>query len=388
MKVRLTALCPIHIGGSDQRIGPLEFVLLDGRCFVIHREKLLRTLGDKGLLDPFVETLSGARQDGDLAHFLREHGLLSSDFLAQHSAYSSACAQQRIREVRGFIRSVHAQPYLPGSAVKGVVRTSILYTVLDRLDPALRTRMLDEFVRKRLSDFESDPRCRMRHSWFREQFKQWFAQELDRHFFQRFEIGPRPRRFSPRSDVMRAILVSDGQPLGKDDLRVEEVKIHSARSGHSPKDWSIWAECVQSGSQFTFDLTVDTDLLSQFAESTSQPSLGAPLEMMIEVLSNPLEAVAHMTKALFKHELAFYEQESLPTEALGFRGITPNFRLGWGIGMLGTSVSLLLPPQVVGEIRNALFVDRGDAPAPKSRKTVLATAGNHSLGWCFVEKEH
>jgi CRISPR-associated protein Csm5 len=247
--------------------------------------------------------------------------------------------------------------------------------------------MLDEYAEKRLADFGKDARSRMGRSWFREQFKQWFAQELDRHFFQRYHIGREEKRFSSRSDVMRAVKVSDARPLDKDGLNVEEIKIHSARSSHSPKEWSIYAECAQNGSEFTFDVAVDKSILGSFAESASQASSEVPFRVIEEIVSQPLEAVAHMTKALYAHERDFYEKESMPVEALDFRGITPNFRLGWGIGLLGTSVSLLLPDKVLQDIRNVLFTDRGEAPAPKSRKTALTTTGNASLGWCFAEQE-
>ena len=187
---------------------------------------------------------------------------------------------------------------------------------------------------------------------------------------------------------MRVIKVSDAHPLDKDSLDIEEVKIYSARSDRSPKSWSIYAECVQSASEFMFDLTVDKRILADFSKSNPQTSFGLSFRAFEEILADPLEAVAYMTRALYRHECEFYEKESMPVQALDFRGIQPNFRVGWGVGLLGTSVSLLLPPKIRQDIRNTLCIDRGDTPAPKSRKVVVTTANGHaSLGWCFVHQE-
>lgn len=386
MKVKLTALCPMHIGGSDQRIRPSELVVFDGRCFVIHNERLFSSLLERGLLEALMQAIGATSHEVDMRQFLNEHGLLNRAFLDEHAAHSSACQAERVRELRGFVRNAYGQPYVPGSTVKGVIRTSVLYSLLDALNAEQRGQVLDEFARKRLGDYARDPRSRMRRPWFREQFKQWFAQELDRRFFQRYPIGKAGKRFSPHTDVMRAIRVSDSKPLDKDSLAVEEIKIHSARSDHSPKPWSIYAECAQKGTEFWFDLSVDKALVAEFAESAGQTPFGVSFENIQAALSNPLEAVAHATQALYRHEQEFYHRESLPTDALDFDGAEPNFRIGWGIGLLGTSVSLLLPEGILRDIRNSLFIDREETPAPKSRKTVLTPGGPTSLGWCVAQQ--
>jgi hypothetical protein len=52
---------------------------------------------------------------------------------------------------------------------------------------------------------------------------------------------------------------------------------------------------------------------------------------------------------------------------------------------LSTSVSLLLPEELRKKMRNLLFTDRNDAPAPKSRKIIDHNEKPfYSMGWLRI----
>ncbi|HNR69403.1 MAG TPA: hypothetical protein PKN24_15250, partial [bacterium] len=62
-----------------------------------------------------------------------------------------------------------------------------------------------------------------------------------------------------------------------------------------------------------------------------------------------------------------------------------NFHLGWGGSLLLSSVSFLLPAELRIEMRNLLFTDRGDAPAPKSRKRLVDQPNSGTVpGWVKI----
>ncbi len=70
---------------------------------------------------------------------------------------------------------------------------------------------------------------------------------------------------------------------------------------------------------------------------------------------------------------AFYRELEFPDE--------PNFHFGFGGSLLAASVSLLLPEALRIRMRNVLFRERGNTPAPKSRK-VMDLENPMLLGWC------
>lgn len=93
-----------------------------------------------------------------------------------------------------------------------------------------------------------------------------------------------------------------------------------------------------------------------------------------------------MTSDLLREEESFFSQKLKLKNILNFGNETPNFRLGWGMGLLGTSVAMLLPAETKQDLRNILFTDRGDSPAPKSRRIITSNHSSYAiLGWCVVE---
>ena len=200
---------------------------------------------------------------------------------------------------------------------------------------------------------------------------------------------------SIRPSTLLALARRNGVTLPADDLDGMREFYRFTSFDHFIQVYFTIMGCLKTVDDFgliAYEFGADMARQSiRYAEATFVPHVsvantGLPFE---EILADPLEAVADMTRALYRHERAFYEQESIPLQALDFRGIQPNFRVGWGIGLLGTSVSLLLPPKIRQDIRNTLCIDRGDTPAPKSRKVVLTMANGHaSLGWCFVQQEN
>jgi len=380
MKIKLKILSPLHIGGREGVIYPSEFLTFEGRCYVISEERLSQKLFDLGKLDAFVEH-AGERLE--LSAFLRTEGLLKRDFLEEVSEYSSECPVTIRRELRPFVRNAFSQPFIPGSSIKGVLRTSIMYVILKRLDQRDRRRLLDDFVMGRLKEYKEDPRGQKGYRWFQDKFKQWFAQRLDQDVFQRFILREGQSRYDAHSDVLRYLKVSDSGPLDRDSLQVEEIKIYSARSPESPKRWSIFAECVPPGVEFDFEIKIDEGILQDFAGKNKSTRLGVSFSEFSRVLLNPLGAAEEMATDLLQEEREFFDQELGIAQAVDFDE-EPNFRIGWGAGLLGTSMGMLLPEEIRRELRNTLFRDCGNTPAPKSRRIVVRDG---TLGWCKLTQE-
>ncbi|WP_230409960.1 type III-A CRISPR-associated RAMP protein Csm5 [Candidatus Kuenenia stuttgartiensis] len=302
------------------------------------------------------------------------------------SSYSSHCNINIQGNIRSCIRNAFSQPYLPGSAIKGVIRTSIMYVILKRLNDTLRKKILTDFVQKKLLEYKKDPRGEQGYSWFKERFKQWFAQRLDEEIFQKFVIKNNQKRYDPHSDILRCIQISDSNSIDTGNLHLEEVKIFSADSAKSPKDWSVFVECIPAGNEFTFQCKIDEWLLNKFKENNPSNSFGVAFSELKKILSNPFEAVNEMTSDLLREEESFFSQKLKLKNILNFGNETPNFRLGWGMGLLGTSVAMLLPAETKQDLRNILFTDRGDSPAPKSRRIITSNHSSYAiLGWCVVE---
>jgi CRISPR type III-A-associated RAMP protein Csm5 len=179
----------------------------------------------------------------------------------------------------------------------------------------------------------------------------------------------------------------DSTPLSAESARVEEIKIFSARSNDSPKHFSLYAECAPSGSSFDYDLSVDEITLAEFRKRNPRTWFGTNFATLEEMLHNPLGVWAEMGQDLWLEETQFFVKEFGFSDVMPDHKGRPVVRLGWGAGLLGTSVDMLLPEALRQDLRNTLFTDRGNAPAPKSRRLAVQSDNTLTpLGWATVEQ--
>ncbi|MBI2848720.1 MAG: type III-A CRISPR-associated RAMP protein Csm5 [Chloroflexi bacterium] len=384
MKAKLRTLSPLHIGGKEQGLLPLEYVVVEGNCYVLSEEKLSWELVGRRLLEPFLEWIR-SQERPEIKEFLQRRSLCTSQFLKACALHHSRCLSPVRRDPRPFIRNGYGEPFLPGTALKGVLRTAILYKILKGLSPEQRRKVLDDFVSGRLQEYRSDPRAQKGFRWFQERFKQWFAQRLDQEVFQKFTLSNNQRGFDPHTDILRCLRVSDSPPVPPDSAIMEEIKIASARSTEGLKRWSIYAECLPAGMEFEVEIQVDAFVLNNFAKKNSTTRLGMDFRELEQILSNPLAAAAEMASDLLREDRAFFARKLGLDGLLAFREGTPNLRMGWGGGLLGASMGMLLPEGLRQDLRNTLFTDRGNAPAPKSRRVVMRQGQPWAtLGWIQV----
>lgn len=386
MKVRLTTLTPLHIGGREGALNPLEYVIFEGRCYVVSESKLSAALQEQGKIDAFYTWFTG-RDKPSLRDFLRDHALLSAGFLRRITAYSSVVSPARVeRDLRPCVRDAFSRPFLPGTGIKGAIRTAFFYKVLKDLKAEQRKKILEDFVSSRLQEYRQDPRGQRGLRWFQDRFKQWFAQRLEADFFQKFTLREGQRRYDPHTDLFRCLRVTDSTTLDPNVTRVEEIKIFSARSPESPKRWSLYAECIPAGQSFEFEVSVDEGMLAEFGQRNPRTWFGLEFSSLGELLHNPLGVWTEMGRDLREREAQFFARELRLPDALPDSRGRPLVRLGWGAGLLGTSVDMLLPENLLQEVRNTLFTERGTAPAPKSRRLVIQERNRQiSLGWLSTE---
>jgi CRISPR-associated protein Csm5 len=384
MRVRLSTLTPFHIGGREGALNPLEFVVFEGRCYVISETKLARALQECDQIDTFYTWFTG-RDRPALREFLHERDLLNARFLEHIAAYTSPCSIRISQDLRTFVRDAFNRPFLPGTSIKGAIRTAFLYKLLKELPPERRKTLLEDFVVARLQEYRQDPRGQRRLRWFQERFKQWFAQRFEADIFQKFILREGQRRYDPHTDLLRCLRLTDSTPVEPQSARVEEIKVFSARSSESPKRWSLYAECIPAGQTFECEVTLDEMLLGTFADMNPQPWLGVDFTALRDWLHNPLEVWAEMGHDLCEREGLFFLRELRLTGALPERDSRPFVRLGWGAGLQGASVDMLLPPPLIQELRNTLFAERSQSPAPKSRRLVVQSRDHAiSLGWLQI----
>jgi CRISPR type III-A-associated RAMP protein Csm5 len=163
-RFELSPLTPIHIG-AGQNLEPFEYVVTDR----LHRFDL----------DDFVLALPAAERDELMAAI--EGGLTAiRDFVsaradlaasltrysadvtsAAHDLYAGRMAgREAYPEIVAFIKS-DDRPYIPGSSLKGALRTALLYNAMEKDNPARNARRLEAevfgYLRGKRPVIQNDP---------------------------------------------------------------------------------------------------------------------------------------------------------------------------------------------------------------------------------------
>lgn len=238
---------PVFIG-DGKKIGKKEYIFLPDQhqVCVPDMARMFQAFERQRLMDAYQDYLLGDRRD--LAAWLRDKRLLAFRQIPPWVAYSldrgDAVLEERGKwEILTFIKDPYGCPYVPGSSIKGMLRTVLLSAMLLRDQGALR--QVQEAVRR------ADLRGSRARLLGREtaQVEQRYLHTLER---------PDVPASNKVNDVMSGLRVSDSRPLSTDDLVLCQ-KIDVTVDGQR-KRLPILRECLRPGTEIVCTLSLLPDL--------------------------------------------------------------------------------------------------------------------------------
>lgn len=370
MRFKLKTLTPVKIGaGEVEEINDLNSFIHDGKLVIFDIEKLLSSNIDK--LDGIMK---GIDKKGSINKYFNK------DIKSKESLWKYSVPIKDEKTEKEIDRGSDIEPqimlpddtfYIPGSSIKGSLRTNIL-TKYYMDNP---TKWHGD--RGRLEDPDSYLR-----------------------------IG----RDDPQRDVMKAFQVTDTDNKEPEDCgTVISVKTYSKKKGGKlqPKHWTTAHVAIDDGQEFEFDININEKLLQKIKDEWHGGSkidriLGGTDEE--DVIDHLIRSCKEVNKKRLEREDEFlrdlsnsYKYNSLNflIEDLKYELDDGGclFNLGFGMGRLGTTVQLsAIEDEVKRKLRkksHARSYQKNDLSVdwPKSRKYYLddgEPAG--PLGWVKLEK--
>ena len=144
-KLKLKALSPVFIG-SGKQINKLEYIFDGKRIYVADMNKLMSEVVKRGLAESFYMLMQS--HEVYLKEWLDRNGM--NDY-GQYAAYElngveNVDSSRSLNGIDTFMRNAYNEPYIPGSSIKGMLRTIILWNeIYDNADNLGKTR--DEIKR-------------------------------------------------------------------------------------------------------------------------------------------------------------------------------------------------------------------------------------------------
>lgn len=129
--IRLTTITPVCIG-TGQKLSPYADYIIDEdskKIFYIDQALVKRKIAEKlNLIDEYVHGVSTGMDNNrsrfNLYQFLKDK--LNIDVYTQHQLQLD-CEAQGNKELCTIIKNAGIYPYIPGSSIKGAIKTALLY---------------------------------------------------------------------------------------------------------------------------------------------------------------------------------------------------------------------------------------------------------------------
>ncbi len=291
----VTTLSPLHIGDGGELRQGFDFLVANNRTYRLNVDAILarkadRLVPDRSGMYPLPANLINAA-DFQNAEFFRY-------VLAGFPRSSKTDAR-----LKSCIKDVHDCAYIPGSSLKGALRTALAWTGWAEIKPRLDRAAIGRS-------------------------RSWAGQSLEKKLF-----GP-----DPNHDLLRALQVSDctGDCKPGSRLMVVNAQVLTHKNAGSP----VELEAISGDTKFSGTLRVDDTLFRPMAERV----LG---------FSNRRHWLDELLPRVNKHSLArlkmlsawFEETEGGASIARFYRQLAgytlaPNqafLQLGWGTGWDGTT---------------------------------------------------
>lgn len=297
IEITVTTLTPLHIGTGR--------TLTRNFDFRSHRGTTYR-LSDEGMIDALY-----ARDPKITEQLMRTPPgeLLKIEDLDPKSPFVRYAlpGQPKGREFREQIKDVHDRPYLPGSSLKGALRTVIAWHGWKEQRLSLK------------SVYVGGGRSA--------------AKDIEGKIFGR---DPKRGRHSPHYDLLRALHIADSSSVATAALMMEQVHVVSQRRQGA----SIDIEAVSAGTKFVVQGSFDESIFSHWASKRQ----GFPLPHSDWLHNIPAIARARAAERI-KRELSWWRGGSEPVKLREIQSSLGNasedsfpLQLGFGTGWEGTTI--------------------------------------------------
>lgn len=285
--IKIETLSPVHIGSGNMLQNNTDFIVTkeDGDRFIhiIEERKILELIGEEHL-DNWLLSIEKKEPTLDLIKRFAPSSKIE-DFSKQRiTCYASNVKpSDTLKEI---MHNGTGLPYIPGSSIKGAIRTAIVASLINKND---KTEIAEKIIQTRRTKDGEIPRT--------DRFgnKMVFADNIEKDLFGR----------DPNSDVFRFIRVGDA--YFEEDC-VIATRMINLNITHQNDLWdeskSQFVQALGPGERSSFQMNVAQDYYL-WAKSKF-PALG-DMPNELQSIPNLFMMINAHTEKLVKEEIAFWK---------------------------------------------------------------------------------
>ncbi len=372
LNITLRALAPVFIGSGSQ-LNKKEYIFDPHKGIVYFPDfpRLVAFLKSRSLLREYQEYQLQTRNN-DFRIFLEQNKVTESDypaFISYSIEAGEAAHSPSFRGVLTFIKDAQGFPYIPGSSVKGAIRTALAARILKQGNWERSRREIER------ADYSERPRRYLNRE----------SGNLEQRIFHRLEYRNRNGELvrSAVNDLMQGIRLSDSVPLSPENLILTGKYDRKPDGAVNPLP--IFRESLRPGSEARLTMTLDLPMLAKEG-------------LNVRSIEDALHAFSDQHYENFEQYFAVLHDDA---QVAAQKGV--DLILGGGAGYVSKTITYNLFPQreqalaLAGKIMVKQFPPRhghakdvkGYKIAPHMLKTAMYKGQYYQMGKCelFFEED-
>lgn len=349
----ITTHSPVHVSSGNPLVKGLDYFPANGRTWIIERNKLEAELviNEKALIE-FSEGSTLEIQEIATKHNLNLKNIVKTSYAGMAIA----------DEMYEFIRDGRGKPYLPGSSIKGALRTALLWSIYTKFDSETKSSLLSDVLSTRDRRFASQSILET-------------SLNLDRQ---------KLRKYSSNHNLMRVFHVADAY-FTENDVEFSDVRVFNLSNEtnggwknfpekRNEKDYQkatqLATETLRIGAYASLDFHFDDFLLeSSYANKDANFSGYRDTINTLPELCNQYAIYQIDLQRAFAEKYQVNELLSYYSELENLLENLPSgdflLRMGWGSGWQGMTGNLYEDETELESIRKKFNLGKITRTCPK-----------------------
>lgn len=371
-KLTLHVMTPVHIGEGRELLKDYDYAVQKGQTWRLNESAILEAqdTGDAALTYKLAQSAP--------VQLLKPTDFVPGSPFFRYVIQGEPRSKEEGARLWEFIKDVYDQPYIPGSSLKGALRTALAWIAWEDLG-----------IKISVNEIGDRPK--------------FAAQKLERRLFVQPDA---PSQHTPNYDLLRALQVSDSTPVPAERLMIINSTVINRR-GFMGKGIPIELEALRPQTLLEATLKIDLALFSEWARQRGLKLAGA------EWLRQLPAVLQRRARERFEQELSWFNFPNIQRLVGNYQKLASTplngnqflLQIGWGTGWDDKTLGARLRenPGLLEELlrRPELKLSRGKhrpgQDFPSSRRVVMAVSetqqGNKvqvpavPLGWLLVTIE-
>ena len=252
-KMSLTTLSPIFIG-SGEKLNKSAYFCYDDEVNVIDEKKLVKLLRSRrGLFEAFMSEASSGNLyltkflENNIPNF-KNLDIHKYKLISHSNIITTKGKIKTLNDINTFIKSSNGRPYIPGSSIKGCIRTALIAGEIRRN----KNRYTDFFnTKKTVKDLQGLEDMALSNI---------FKEVLDKS---NFKFTENDYNEVKSNLLFKFLIVSDSDEVSLDQLFVGKQYDFTTKS-NCVNELPIFMEFIRPLTAFNFTITIDKSIVDYF----------------------------------------------------------------------------------------------------------------------------